>query len=345
MSWGDELDKIRYFLRDPSGRIWDEAFLRHLYNDCQQEFQKLTHVLEEVIGQRVPQLYHFAYQHDWEFAFLPEALTQFYQCLTPHDYYVCCHRWEPQEVTGIAGDVLDYGAHFTQPWEAYHLAAGEEIKQRFPSNCNSVKFMAYDECPIDATTRKQVQSQDPSYVTTQGSPIAYYPHDETDNSFVLYPRPGMAFANDLAGEGVAFYAAGDIEDDETGVIAVRDGSTPTGSLGASVDVIDTANQLFLVYDVTPNDVTTISDEPAFPKFLRRYIRSGVISRAYGANTDGRIQSLADYWGSRWDFGIQCVQRFVRNRRQDRDYRLTTKARSLRSYRHPRLPDSYPEVGP
>lgn len=347
MSWADELEKIRGFLRDPNGLIWQEPFLRHLYNDCQQDFQKKTHVLEDVIGQRVPQLYHFAYQQDWEYADLPDSLTQFYQCLSLHDYYVACHRWEPQQITGIENaDVADYGAHFTQPWEAYHLEAGEVVKQRFPSNCNAVKFMAYDEKPIGATTRKNVQSLDGSYINTQGTPIAYYPHDETDNSYVLYPRPSVAFQNDVAGEGVAFYEAGDTEDDDTGVIAIRDGSTPTGSLGASVDIIDTINQMFVVYDVSPNDVTTISDEPAFPEFLRKYIRYGVISRAYGANTDGRIQSLAEYWGARWRFGINCVRQFVRNRRQDRDYRLTTKGLApSRRYRHPRLPDTYPNVNP
>jgi hypothetical protein len=206
--------------------------------------------------------------------------------------------------------------------------------------------MAYDEEPIYAATRKNIQSCDASYVTTQGSPYAYYPHDETDNSYILYPRPPVAFQNDIAGEGMALYAAGDTEDDETGLIAVRDDSIPSGSLGASVDIIDTVNQVFLVYDVTPNDVTTISDDPAFPVFLRKYIRYGVISRAYGANTDGRIQSLSEYWKIRFDLGVNFTKKFVRNRRQDRDYRMVTKGLTARrSRRHPRLPDTYPHVAP
>lgn len=346
MTWADELTKIRRFLRDPNGNIWSEAFLRHLYNDVQQELQKKTRVREDVIGQRVPQLYHYSYQQDWEYAQLPQTLSQFYQCLAFHDDAVFCHRWEPQQKTGIAGDVSDYGAHFTQPWEGYHLLAGEPIKMRFPQNFNSAKFVAYDEEPIRATSRKQVQSTDPSYVTTQGEPIAFYPADETDNSYVLYPRPAVAFQSDIDGEGVAFYQSGDTESDTTGVIAVRDDSTPSESVGASVDIIDTVNNVFLVYDVSPNDVETLSDTPDFPPYLRKYIRYGVVSRAYGANTDGRIQSLSDYWRVRFDLGVEFVKRYVRNRRQDRDYRMTTKSvMSRRSRRHPRLPDTYPAVNP
>ena len=347
MSWSDELTVIRRFLRDPNGLIWPEVFLRHLYNDLQQDFQLQTHVLEDVTTQRVPQLYHYSYQQDWEYAHLPQSLTQFYQCLGQHDELVFCHRWEPQQRAGIEADVSDYGAHFTHPWEGYMLLAGEPIKMRFPSNFNSVKYIAYDEEPIHALTKKQVQSTDPSWITTQGEPVGYYSYDEMDNSYVLYPRPSTAFESDVDGDGAAFYEEGDTESDQTGVIAVRDGSTDsTEGSGASVDIVDTTNNVFMVYDVSPNDVTAWSEEPAFPVFLRKYIRFGVIGRAYGANTDGRIPSLSEYWLARYQLGIAFTKRFVRNRRSDRDYRLTTKSVApRRRFRHPRLPDTYPAVNP
>jgi len=345
VNWGDELDKLRTYLRDPSGNIWTDAFLRHSWNDVQQNFQHRTRVLEDVIAQRVPQLYHFGYMHDWEFALLPTDMSQFYQCLTRHGENIICHRWESQQLAGTTVDISDCGAHFTQAWEAYMgLAPGEVIRMKFPQNFNSVKFIAYDEEPIGGTTRKAVQSCDPSYVTTEGAPVAFYDYGETDNSYVLYPKPSVAFQSDPEGDGVAFYASGDTESDETGVIAVRDDSTPSAVFGASVDIVHTENNVFLVYDVSPNDLETISDEPDYPPFLRKYIRYGVLSRAYGSNTDGKIQSLADYWGARYDVGVECVKRYVRNRRTDRDYRLTTKGLSpRRNLRHPRLPDAYPAV--
>jgi hypothetical protein len=335
------------YLRDPNGLIWSEAFLRHLYNDIQQDLQNKTKCLEDVTTQRVPQLYHFAYQFDWEYAYLPTTLSQFYQCLTVHDTASICHRWEAQQYTGIAGDISDYGAHVTQPWEMYmSLTCGEESKMRFPQNFNSVKFIAYDEEPIGTTSRKLVQANDSSYLITQGRPIAYYPCDETDNSYVLYPRPSAGFENDISGSGLAFYASGDTESDETGIIAVRDDSTPSSSEGASVDIVNTENSVFMIYDVSPNDMVALGDEPEFPVFLRKYIRYGVLSRAYGANTDGKIQSLSDYWGVRYDLGCEFVKRYVRNRRKDRDYRLVTQGiRPSRYRRHPRLPAGYPAINP
>ena len=345
MTWGTELAKLRRSLRDPEGNIWTDIFLRRVYNDIQQEFQKKTRVLEDVTSQRVPQLYHYAYMYDWEYGYLPSKWSQFYLCLLQHDQYVICHRWEAQAITGIDSAVSDYGVNFIQPWEAYMGPAspGHEVKMRFPQNLNHVKFMAYDEEPIAATTKKRVQNSDPSFVTRSGRTFSYYPYDETDNSYVLYPRPSVSFANDVTGDGVAFYAAGDTESDTTGIIAVRDDSTPSASFGASVDIVGTVDQVFLVYDVTPNDVANADDEPDFPEFIRKYIRYGAAARAYSANTDGRIPSLGDYWQTRFNVGIRFVKQYVRNRRQDRDYRLVTKSVQPRRSRRPRLPDGYPAV--
>ena len=346
MSWGIELKKIRRAVRDPDGNIWTDVFLRHIYNDIQQDLQKQTGVLEDVISQRVPQLYHYAYMYDWEYGYIPSKWSQFYQCLLQHSSYVISHRWESQVITGIDSAVNEYGNNFVQPWEAYMGpdVAGHEIKQRFPQNLNSVKYIAYDEEPISSTTKKRVQSSDPSYITRTGRAQAYYPYDEVDNSFVLYPRPSVSFANDVDGEGVAFYAAGDTESDTTGIIAVRDDSTPSESFGASVDIIGTTDQIFMVYRVSPNDVANYDDEPDFPEFLRKYIRYGTVARAYSSNTDGRIPSLADYWQTRYNVGVRFVRQYVRNRRKDRNYRLTTKGvGSRRARRTPRLPDGYPAV--
>src|SRR5678816_426509 len=113
MSWNTELVKLRRLLRDPEGLIWGEPMLRNLWNDVQRDYHNKTRALEDVAAQRVPAVYQFAYQHDWEWRFLPGELSKFYQCLAQHDSKVFCHRWEPQVVTGIEADVADYGVHFT----------------------------------------------------------------------------------------------------------------------------------------------------------------------------------------------------------------------------------------
>lgn len=348
MSWSSELKRIRYFLRDPNGSIWSEPFLRHLYNDVQHDFAHKTHVLEDVIAQRVPGTYHIAYLYEWEYRNTPTDLSQFYQALSLHDDYTFCHRWEPQQIAAMDPvDVADYGIHFTQPWEAFTSETpGELVKMRFPANFNSMKWMAYDETPLLSLTKKEITSSDPSYIAKEGTPIAYYPYDQMDNSYVLYPRPSISFENEAAGDGVAFFADGDIEDVTTGTIAVRSGSVDSAEIGVSVDIVDTTNNVFMVYEVSPTDVAASADEPDFPVFLRKYIRHGVIARAYGGNNDGRIKSLADYWTLRYNLGVEYTKRFARYRKQDRDYRLTIPgAPGRRSYRHPRLPDGYPAVDP
>jgi hypothetical protein len=391
--WSDELKILRRFLRDPDGNIWADAYLRHLWNDVQKDLQNRTSVLEGVSTQRVPDIYHCAYQHDWEWRFLPSKYSEFYRCLNRHDSSVFCHTWEVQQLAGIelvtvtssgsgsddgyfppgylpsgympggyfpgsdedsesettfsgSVDATDLGSHFTQPWEAFMgLDPGEEVRLKFPKNLRSLRFIAYDEEPIDSTTRKMVQSCDGSHVTRSGRPIAYYPHEGLDKSYVLYPRPSTVFADEIDGNaGLAFHVEDDSEITSPGTIAVRSGSSDGSGGGVSVDVVGTVDNVFMIFDVVPTDITSEADESDFPQFLRKYIRYGVISRAYDANTDGRIPSLARMWGRRFEMGENVIKRYMRNRSNDRDYRLMTKPGSSRTRRrHPRLPDTYPAV--
>jgi hypothetical protein len=349
MSWGDDLIKIRRALRDPNANIWSDAFLLHLYNDVQKDFQHRTSIIEDFVVQRVPGVYHFAYMHDWEYENLPSQFSAFYQCLAQHDESVFCHRWEPQQTTEIDADVNDYGIHWTQPWEAFMgQTPGDVIRMRFPDNMRNLKYIAYDEEPIHALTKKNVQNRDSSYITVSGTPIGYYEIDDIEDAYVLYPRPASSFNDELDGnEGPAWYIEDDTEDVTTGTVAVRVGSTGTDNIGVPYDITDPTNNIFLVYDVDPVDLATAWDEGDFPEYLKKYIRFGVVSRAYAANTDGRIRSLSQYWKLRYERGVRNTYRYRRNRRRDRDYRLTTHGSAFvgRRHRHPRLPDTYPAVNP
>ena len=327
MSWGTDLVKIRRLLRDPTAKIWTDEFLRHLWNDVQKDFQHKCKVLEDFVVQRVPGVYQFSYMFEWEFQEMPTTTDAPYRCLQQHDDYIVSSRWESQQIAGIAADVSDYGVHFTQPWEAFMgLVPGEVITMRCPDNMRAIKFIAYDEEPIYALSKKRLQSTDPSYLTTTGEPQGYYEVDDVDDGYVLYPRPATVFVDELDGnpEQPAWYVEDDTEDTEAGTIAVRIGSTDSVEHGVPYDIVDTANNVFLIYTVDPTDVLVAWDETDFPEFLKKYIRYGVVSRAYGANTDGRIKSLAAYWRRRYIDGIKRAKRFRRNWYQDHDYRLVTK---------------------
>lgn len=343
MSFATELTKIRRFLRDPSGSIWSDAFIRHVYNDVQQDFQHKTKFLMDVAVQRVPGVYEFAYQKDWEFNYITETRT--YQCLFRHDEKVVTNRWEMQQIAGIAADVADYGTSFTHPWEAYMCSPNDVIKMRFPNNFNSMRFIAYDEEPISAMSQKQVQN-DPSNVTNTGRPIGYYCFDQVDNEYVLYPRPSAGFADELDDEvGSVFFASDDTEDGTAGVIGVRS-NTDDLDYGIPVDLIGTVDNVFMVYECKPTDMLAGTDEQDFPDFILKYVRFGVIGRCYGGNNDGRIRSLADYWNGRYMLGIQLVKKYLLLKKQDRNYRFkTADVNPFRASRHARLPDSYPAVNP
>lgn len=344
MTWAAELVKIRRFLRDPSGTIWSDAFIRHVYNDVQQDFQHKTQTLMDVAVQRVPGVYERSYQNDWEFNYA--SATQLYQCLFRHDGKIITQRWEIQQIAGMDPDAADYGSNFTHPWEAYMCTANDVVKTRFPRNFNSMRFIAYDEEPISAMSQKQVQN-DPSHVNNEGRPIGYYCYDQVDNSYVLYPRPSSGFADELDGNNSqsAFFASDDSEDATAGIIAVRT-DTFDPDFGIPVDLIGTQNNLFLVYEATPTDMVASDDESDFPDFILKYIRFGVIGRAYGGNNDGKIRSLADYWNGRYQLGVKIVKKYLILKKQDRDYRLkTADVNPFRAVKHARLPSAYPAVNP
>lgn len=346
MSWADELPKIRRFLRDPAGNIWSEALLKNLYNDVQKEVQIMTRVLEDYRVQRVPGLYHYSYMHDWESEHLPTAYSLFYQCLTQYDGMVICNRWEPHVRSMIDAAPDEYGTHFTQPWEAFMgITPADPVRMKWPPNLHRLKFIAYDEVPITEMSKKSIQSGDASYITRTGDPFCFYEHDDIDDSYSLYPRPSTGWVEELDGnEGPAWYISGDTEDVTSGTVAVRVGSTGSAGAGVPVDIADTTDNVFIVYDVDPTNISGSLDEGDYPEFLRKYIRYGVVSRAYGANTDGRIPSLSAYWAFRFEEGMKRIKRYIHNQAQDRDYQLMTNGVSRqRRFRHPRLPPEYPAI--
>lgn len=198
MNFGEQLKRIRRYLRDPDGNIWSRALLLNLFNDVQRDIQHKTWVLEDVRTVRVPPLYHCAYLFDWEWAYLPENLSQFYKALRERlqGDEVVCYRFEAQVDNN--GDANDEGEHFTQPWEAFISGTpGELVQHKFPSDFHAAIWIAFNRQPIDALNKKVLQQCDSSYLTRTGTPVGYYRDDLLENSFVLYPFPLAIVWNDV----------------------------------------------------------------------------------------------------------------------------------------------------
>lgn len=344
MKLTDQIKRIRRFLRDPNSKIWDDDYLIKLFNDVQEDLQNKTKILEDVSAIKFPPTYHFTYMYDWEYAYLPSKYSQFYQAFKRNQQssFVHTYDWEQQQVWSINVDVTTRGSAFTQPWESAYLLPNDEIPIRFPEQFRNAKFVAFDREPITFKEKREIQETDSTYITTTGKPCHYYRGDELDNSFTLYPRPTQY--NWIEGDGMALFHSADTVDSEVGAYLRRFDSTPSQDLGTADDVIDADDNVFLWYEKNAKNLETKNETSPFPIYLRKYIEYGVISRAYLANTDGRIESLGNYWQRRYSLGLIAIKRFMLKRRSDRNYQFTGDNSLIRTTRkHPRLPSTYPNV--
>jgi hypothetical protein len=347
MTWANNLARIRRFLRDPDANIWSDTVVRNLFNDAQRDLQQKTGFLEDVQAVRVPPMYEMSYLQDWEWAFLPSN-TGNYQALRYHEQaeIVFAYRWEPQAVWGlIEATAPDGGVHFTHPFEAFMgMVPGEIVPLQFPTGFHNAKFVAWDKQPIDFLTLKSIQQDDPSWVGRSGEPFAYWRPDKFENQFCLYPNPSSPVWDDIDGDpdiGGVIFTDEDTVSSEYGTI-IDAGGLMSQDLGIATDIIETDDNVLFVYSKTPQEVVSENDESDFPPYLQKYAEHGALERAYAVDNDGQIQSLRDYWAMRKELGLKVIQRFMSLRKQDRDYRLTTKgAPGFRTRRQPRLPDSYP----
>lgn len=235
------------------------------------------------------------------------------------------------------------GARFTHPWEAYMVVSPAELSPTWwPEDFHSAVLMAYDNEPLEPITWKQMVSMDPSYRTYQGTPQCFVVRDDLSQEFYLYPRPAAEWA-DVDGDGMVTASGLGTEDAELGAIVDATGAETTQDQGAAIDYLSSDGNVLLVYRHRLMDIAEDADTPGVPRYLQKYIEYGVIARAYRANTDGQIKTLADYWDWRKSISKEVLVRLRYKRLQDRDYRLTGRGAPVRNRRGPRLPSTYPAI--
>jgi len=138
--------------------------------------------------------------------------------------------------------------------------------------------------------------------------------------------------------------AGDTTNSEVGTITQRTGNVLSSEIGIAVTVLDAVDNVLLIYDIAPTEVDGFADELDFPDFMTKYIRYGVLAKAFMANTDGYIPSLSNYWGQRYQLGLRAIKKFRSNKTRDRNRALVSESvGAKRTVRHPRLPDGYPAI--
>jgi hypothetical protein len=349
MNWSTIRTRIRRFLRDPDGNIWTDAFLLRCFNDAQQDMHHRLHFLEDVEAIRVPPYFQMSYLYDWEWTYR-DTDGICYRALRYYDAArcVCTCAWEPEILANVAGTTSDLGGHFTHPWEAFIApwAVADEVWLRLPTGFERARFAYWDKEPIDPLTKKEIQRDDPSWQTRSGTPFGYYRPSTAEEVFCLYPRPDNPVWDDgeVDATGTVLFDDTDTEDSEYGTYGQGESLIFDTDAGLTVQVLRADNNVLFIFAKTPTSLALDEDSPDYPDHICKYVIPGVLELAYSANTDGRIKTLAEYWGYRKEVGYKVLEKYLRRRRTDRDYRLVTHGSpGGRTRREPRLPDAYPAV--
>lgn len=290
-----------------------------------------------------------SYTHGWEWAHNQNVIGRTYQWPVMNwqgDRIACAHAWEAQSRSFSTGSETVEGDRFVHPWEAYAISTPADMTPLwFPPDFKALKWMAYDNDPLDFMTWKNMTTRDRSHKTVAQKPQWYTIKDELDDEFYLYPRPSIIWNNveNSAAEGAVHHTDFATESGETGAIIDGTYAESNQDAGIVTDYLRTDDNVTLIYQQRPTDINSDRENPTLPRYLQKYIEHGVLANAYTANTDGKIKSLADYWQWRKSLDQQVLNKFKAKRLADRDYRLTSFEGVPRTRRGPRLPSAYPAV--
>lgn len=327
----DSLAKIRRFLRDPDGDIWTDEDLMAYWNDAQVEFAQKVSILERAEAHYYPPRYDWAFMWDWEQDFLDGDKLQ---ALILHQgsLRVISHPWESAYWLETI-EAPDYGDRWTHPFEVAYCSPSEAPKVLLHQKCDKLKFMAYDLERIEPLQEREIAAEDRYYKTRSGQVTHYYRPDVYSNQIVIYPIPSNIVFQD--------YDPSDVFDDTGGQVDVE-GDLNLSDYGLTTDVVDPEDALFMIYSFLPYDAFGWDDETEWPDWILKYIEYGTLERAFGADTDGFIPTLRDYWKMRKEIGINAIKKFKRMMTADRDYRMGGQNRPRRG-RGPSLPAGYPSI--
>lgn len=280
------------------------------------------------------------------------------------------------------GGTTDDGYHHTHFWEAGQVVTSDPLRIRLHKRFYRATLVAYDGQHLAAITEGEAAA-DPYYKTSTGKPVAYYRPDGFHNDLVLYPRPASCTFNEPGDRDNNHYAVTeDWEIDDyyltgpayrpeyfheqepdgifgihgweynyhmTGVTHAPDGAAVLSKEDDESETEDVDDYLVIVSEIVPDDVpeeeSAWGENLDYPEWAVKYLEYGTLARLYGADTDGFIPSLRDYWDARYQVGLKVLDKFVkRSIYANRPSRLGG-ATKQRFGRHPSLPSGYPRCDP
>lgn len=126
------------------------------------------------------------------------------------------------------------------------------------------------------------------------------------------------------------------------LVAWTDSLTESMDHGLVLESVDTAGQLFLIFEALPTQAAEITDESDLPEWALAYVEAAVLEKVFGSDTDTYVPSLRDYWAQRKEVGLQVLRRHKQMKSADRTYQLGGK-KLRKTWKGPRLPPEYPAI--
>lgn len=309
--------------------------IRNAFNAGQYEIAQKGVPLEIVNAWHYPPQYTYCYLHEFEREY---AEGDRYQAgvLWQANNMVICYSWEPSywidDATGS-----DEGYRLMLPWECGYATPNDLIPITLHQQMLKPIFAAYDQEAILPTSQAEVSSRDSDYRTRTGTVQSYYRDDSYHNHVILYPRPSSVTFQELD--------EGDVYDDTGGIISWIESSLDYADTGIITDTVASDDALVCAFEILPTEVDsdtgTWDDDLDWPDYMVKYVEYAALERLFGADNDGFIPSLRDYWAYRKNVGIEALKRYRRMRMADRTFVMGHVP--TRGKPRLRLPDHYPAV--
>ena len=354
VNWSDQLTRIRRLIRDPEGLIWSEAMLLRIFNDEQNDLLNQMPVVHNVQALQIPPEFAEAYtfDHEWSMAGPGEVyrFSYFYDA----ENFAYTAIWEAEHLDGYNADTSAEGTTYTHPWEAWMCDFAEPPPIPLPDNFKSMVALYWDKQEVNPSTKNEIMDDGFStWRTTTGTPEYYRRDEESNNWIYLYPLPDAEWVVEPVDSGPLtfggeFITFGDEQLyfnqlAETALESQNQADPDVAAYAVTYTAID--GNLLAIYEQEAVALEADTDESVLPAWMQKYVEYGVAARAFRANTDGQITSLADYWDLRKLATLEAIRIYRMKRLKDRALCLTTQDRSSggRINRHPRLPSTYPAV--
>jgi hypothetical protein len=280
-TFNQSLTRIRRFLRDPDGNIWTDDQIRYFWNDAQQKVALDTHLLVNAETLAFPPAPSYSYTHRWEEQYTDSATDMRVLEYGQDINKVYTYPWEfAWSGTNPPKDEGSY--RWTHPFEGTMYTTAKPVPNILNKGFVSGIWCAYDQEEILPLSRDQVASGDRWYRHRKGEAKYYYRDSDYANTIVIYPQPPPDYS-----------------------------ATSVGDLTDST-YVTTTDRVVIVYKYAHADIPSGSgnwdDTLDWPDWAIPYIEYATLERAYGADTDGYIPTLHEYWKLRYDVGLQILKR-------------------------------------